>query len=102
MITRAAKPLVAGLLLTEASPTPSPACHRADAPLHATSPAPGGPSPCSRRKRGATWDPLLPQRQTNRNRSSVAATALQTPLGAISAVGPQVDEHDADASVPSA
>jgi hypothetical protein len=45
MITRAAKPLVAGLLLTEASPTPSPACHRADARLHATSPGPWGPEP---------------------------------------------------------
>jgi hypothetical protein len=61
----------------------------------------GARAPCSRRKRGATWDPL-PQRQTNRNRSSVAATALQTPLGAISEGGPQVDEHDADAGVPSA
>jgi hypothetical protein len=44
----------------------------------------------------------LPSDRTNRNRSSVAATALQTPLGAISEGGPQVDEHDADAGVPSA
>ena len=37
-------------------------------------------TPCGRRKRGAMWDPL-PQRQDHRNRGSVAATALQTPLG---------------------
>jgi hypothetical protein len=58
-------------------------------------------TPCGGRKRGALWDPLRSDR-TNRNRSSVAATALQMPLGGY--LGKEVrewDEHDADAGLPS-
>jgi hypothetical protein len=90
MITRAAKPLVAGLLLTEASPTPSPACHRADAPLHATSPGPWGPSPLqspeTRRNVGSPAA-ATDQPQPKLGRGNSATDAARRHLGGRSAGG---------------